>query len=323
MFPYEVILHGIAGSIAAVMSTCLLFPIDQIKTHLQLSEKNNSDEDTSITTTIKKIHKTSGIQGFYRGIIPVIFGNIVSQFVYFFWYNFLKIATGTYQSSMLQYAKCSMLAGLIASICTNPFWVLQTRMLKSKGGVITVAMQMYQEDGLKAFFKGLSTSLILVTNPIINYMIYESYKVWAQSLLIDSKYDALIFFFGGALGKFFATVATYPYQLLRTKAHIAKEQGYLQMIKTIYIQGGIPAFFRGLLPKLSQTVLANAFNIMFYEQIFKLLEKAIIILHENQVYHESVKVIVLAAFLYVAANWKINQEAKPEAKEQKEACKQY
>lgn len=72
-------------------------------------------------------------------------------------------------------------------------------------------MQMYQEDGLKAFFKGLSTSLILVTNPIINYMIYESYKIWAQSLFIDSKYDALIFFFGGALGKFFATVATYPY----------------------------------------------------------------------------------------------------------------
>lgn len=54
---------------------------------------------------------------------------------------------------------------------------------------------------------------------------------------------------------------------------------------------------------------------MFYEQIFKLLEKAIIILHENQVYHESAKIIVLAAFLYIAANWKINQEVKPEAKE--------
>lgn len=72
-----------------------------------------------------------------------------------------------------------MLAGLIASICTNPFWVLQTRMLKTKGGVIKVATQMYEEEGLAAFFKGITTSLILVTNPIINYMIYETYKIWA------------------------------------------------------------------------------------------------------------------------------------------------
>lgn len=53
------------------------------------------------------------------------------------------------------------------------------------------------------------------------------------------------------------------------------------MILSIYNQGGVPAFFRGLLPKLSQTVLANAFNIMFYEEIFKFLEKLIVIVQGN------------------------------------------
>lgn len=39
------------------------------------------------------------------------------------------------------------------------------------------------------------------------------------------------------------------------------------------MEDGISAFFKGLLPKLSQTVLSNAFGVMFYEEIFLFLER--------------------------------------------------
>ena len=78
------------------------------------------------------------------------------------------------------------------------------------------------------FFKGLSTSLFLVSNPVINYIFYESYKTYTASLNYHPSYDAVIFFIGGAIAKLIATTFTYPYQLIRTKSHV-------QTLKTIRI----------------------------------------------------------------------------------------
>jgi hypothetical protein len=70
---------------------------------------------------------------------------------------------------------------------------------------------MYNQGGIQIFFKGLSTSILLVFNPIINYVVYEIYKQWAFNSLYENHYESLIFFFGGALSKFVATIFTYPY----------------------------------------------------------------------------------------------------------------
>lgn len=56
-------------------------------------------------------------------------------------------------------------------------------------------------------------------NPLINFLIYESYKDWATAFF-NSNSNPIIYFIGGALGKFTATIATYPYQLIRTKSHV-------------------------------------------------------------------------------------------------------
>lgn len=64
--------------------------------------------------------------------------------------------------------------------------------------------------GFKKLFKGLSVSFVLVLNPIINYFIYEKVKIYAI-LYKGTKYESIIYFLSGGLGKFFATIVTYPY----------------------------------------------------------------------------------------------------------------
>ncbi|EGR34281.1 mitochondrial carrier protein, putative, partial [Ichthyophthirius multifiliis] len=198
-------------------------------------------------------------------------------------YNFLKLMINQHKLSIFQYAMCSMIAGMIASFFTNPFWVIHTHMIKYHTSLFNTISNMFMQGGFLIFFKGLTSSLLLVFNPIINYVIYESYKQWVFKIFVDNNYEGLIFFFGGALSKFIATVFTYPYQLIRTKQHIIKNKNYLEILSSIYEQNGISGFFVGLLPKLSQTVLSSALFILFYEKIYQLLEK-IIIYNENLYY---------------------------------------
>lgn len=49
---------------------------------------------------------------------------------------------------------------------------------KAKQNMIDVVKQIYQQEGLQAFFKGVLPNLVLVTNPIINFVVYEAVKKW-------------------------------------------------------------------------------------------------------------------------------------------------
>lgn len=100
-------------------------------------------------------------------------------------------------------------------------------MLESKqNGIRSVIREAHEAEGIRVFFKGLSTSLFLVSNPVINYIFYESYKTYTASLNYHPSYDAMIFFIGGAIAKLIATTFTYPYQLIRTKSHVSKSSSY-------------------------------------------------------------------------------------------------
>lgn len=68
----------------------------------------------------------------------------------------------------------------------------------------------------KGLFKGLSASMMLIVNPIINTFVYEFMKDLLLPLFHQDN-DEIVYFISGATSKFVATIITYPYQLLRTK----------------------------------------------------------------------------------------------------------
>ncbi len=68
-------------------------------------------------------------------------------------------------------------------------------------------------------WKGLSSSLILVSNPIIQFVIYEQLKK-VITIDKDSKLYDLVIFLMGALSKMISTIFTYPLTVIRTKQHV-------------------------------------------------------------------------------------------------------
>ena len=49
----------------------------------------------------------------------------------------------------------------------------------TKKGTLEIMREIYQREGISAFFKGCIANLILVINPVINFVIYEFLKKFA------------------------------------------------------------------------------------------------------------------------------------------------
>ena len=72
--------------------------------------------------------------------------------------------------SYVNFLFASFLAGVIASIGSNPFWVVNGVMIKYKDenkSFFATFKKIYTTEGIPAFFKGVLASISLVCNPII------------------------------------------------------------------------------------------------------------------------------------------------------------
>lgn len=151
---------------------------------------------------------------------PLVVGNGLAYGIYFVVYEKLKAILHTDPNSMVSIIKCSGLAGIIGSIATNPFYVLQTRQSKENKPVLSILKKMIHDEGFLALWKGMLASVILVANPIIQFVTYEWLK---KTLTKDGNVlSSITVFLIGAISKILATIFTYPYTLLRTRQQIIK-----------------------------------------------------------------------------------------------------
>ena len=68
-----------------------------------------------------------------------------------------------------------------------------------------------KEDGIAGFFRGLGPALMLVSNPVIQYTVYERLLVYFDGRRKLTPVDYLVL---GAVAKLCATCVTYPYIVL-------------------------------------------------------------------------------------------------------------
>lgn len=81
----------------------------------------------------------------------------------------------------------TLISGCTNTIITNPIWFINTRMTISqdKKGFFKTITDIYNNEGIKAFYKGLLPNMMLVINPIINFVIYEALK----KILLKNKFS--------------------------------------------------------------------------------------------------------------------------------------
>jgi len=94
-------------------------------------------------------------------------------------------------------------------------WILSSNCI-CEGGLVKMA----QQEGVTSLWNGTIPSLILVSNPAIQFMTYEAIKRRLHALCDKQHLSGLVYFFVGAVAKAVATVLTYPLQLVQTKLRV-------------------------------------------------------------------------------------------------------
>lgn len=160
-----------------------------------------------------------------------------------------------------------MLAGSVNVIITSPLWVVNTRMKMKKNPYSSLfegLLDVFQKEGVKGLWSGTLPSLLLVSNPAIQFMVYEALK---RRLLSRGQFDIYAAFFVGAIAKAVATTVTYPLQLVQARLRAGTSmRPLLTSVKSKPL-----TLFRGLEAKLLQTVLTAALMFLIYEKVVRLV----------------------------------------------------
>lgn len=152
-------------------------------------------------------------------------------------------------------------------------------------GTLRAAHEVYSEAGIAGFWKGIIPTLIMVCNPSIQFMIYESSLKHLKSRRAARKQGhgsknptALEVFLLGALAKLGATISTYPLLVVKSRLQAKQEiggnisfrySGTIDAIIKMIRYEGLSSFYKGMSTKIVQSVFAASVLFMVKEEILK------------------------------------------------------
>ncbi|KAJ3040883.1 hypothetical protein HDV00_010343 [Rhizophlyctis rosea] len=274
--------QAMAGFLAGAVSTVLLHPLDLIKTKLQV---DSSKRRLSSVKIAQLIHKEDGLRGLYRGVSPNFAGATLSWGLYFWWYARIKDYMEKNEAGRLepwQHLLASAEAGALTAACTNPFWVIKTRMCATRSSdpgayksLRDGLTRLWQHEGLKGYYKGIVPALFGVSHGALQFMAYEEMKHWRSDSKGVNDIETLEYITMASLSKIFATICTYPYQVLRSRLQYqighkdVVYKGVIGSIRTIYAQEGLYGFYKGMGLNIIRVLPGTCVTFGVYEAVSK------------------------------------------------------
>lgn len=200
---HSVFLGGELKSFLGLLTSILTNPIWVIKTRMLSTGSQVPGAYASFTTGAKQIFQTEGIPGFYRGLLPALFGvghGALQFMAYEKMKNYRSQMTATRASGSdaadepqisdtkrnlgnLDFFVTSSLSKIFAGCVTYPYQVLRSRLqtydahLVYRGAGDAIA-QIWAREGPAGFYKGLGPNLFRVLpSTWVTFLVYENTKV--------------------------------------------------------------------------------------------------------------------------------------------------
>lgn len=284
---------AIAGATGAVLANAMVYPLDIVKTRLQVQVKPKPTDTapTGVDPThynstwdaISKIVANDGIQGLYAGINGALIGVASTNFAYFYWYSVVRTLyissrkVPTPPSTVIELS-LGAVAGAIAQVFTIPVAVITTRQQtqgkgERKGMLDTARDVVDSEDGWSGLWRGLKASLVLVVNPAITYGAYQRLK----DVLFPDKVNLRPWeaFLLGAISKSLATIATQPLIVAKVglqsrpprSRHGKPFKSFIEVMQFIVHNEGLLGLFKGIAPQISKGLLVQGLLMMTKERM--------------------------------------------------------
>ena len=146
----------------------------------------------------------------------------------------------------------------------------------------STTVDIFRNQGVRGFYRGLSASLLGVTEGTIQWTLYEQFKRWARAGPDGNPVEGSEWKVSLAAGaaKFVATIITYPHEVVRTRLRqplppsgVPKYRSLAQTFKLVVHEEGWRVLYSGLSAHLLR-VIPNAITMFaVYEGVLTYVEK--------------------------------------------------
>ncbi|KAI6016027.1 hypothetical protein PISMIDRAFT_158488 [Pisolithus microcarpus 441] len=267
----------IAGAMAGITEHAVMFPIDSIKTRMQVFATSPAAVYTGIGNAFTRISSTEGMRALWRGVSSVILGAGPAHAVHFGTYEFVKDFAGGRAggNQPLTTAVAGAAATIASDALMNPFDVIKQRMQVHQSefrSVFTAMRVVYRTEGLAAFYVSYPTTLMMsVPFTAAQFTVYEQVK---RLLNPRGEYSPSSHVIAGALAGGVAAGVTTPLDVAKTllqtrgtsqDSELRRVRGMWDAFRIVWMRDGIKGFFRGMSPRMLMHMPSNALCWLSYE----------------------------------------------------------
>ncbi|KAI0840086.1 mitochondrial carrier [Hypoxylon sp. FL0890] len=270
----------VAGGIAGGVESACTYPFEFAKTRVQLYGHEGIRNPFMV---VAKVAREEGLRALYKGCSTMIVGSIGKDAVRFVAFDSIRSLFEdpvTHRSSTAQSIASGMLTGVVASTAVvTPSERIKTALIddartskRFRSPIHCVAVLWREQGPLRALYSGYTTTTLKqIGTTGFRLGSYAALKDWERGHGIPVD-NAVTSFANGAFAGTLTTLATQPFDTVKTKAQQARAVGTMECVRVIFAEDGVRGFWRGTVMRLGRTVMAGGILFTANEQALKLLK---------------------------------------------------
>lgn len=270
-----------AGCIAGGIEATAVWPMEFIKTQLQLQSKAKGAQlpYTGMISGLSYTVRTTGFFSLYRGLAPTLIGSIPKAGIRFGLNAVIKDNLRD-KDGKLTLGK-NFIAGLGAGvseaiIIVAPVETVKTKCIETNMPFVKGFTHIIKTEGIAGVYQGAAaTAMKQGSNQGLRFMWFNKYKDIVTNEG-EKPMTPLLGLFGGMSAGCFSTLGNNPFDVVKTRMQGTKAAQYantLDCFKQIMQKEGIQAFYAGVVPRLGRVVPGQGIIFMSFETIQQNLEK--------------------------------------------------
>jgi len=269
-----------AGCIAGGVEATAVWPMEYIKTQLQLQSKTKGAKlpYTGMISGLTYTVRTTGVISLYRGLAPTLLGSIPKAGIRFGLNSVIKDMLRD-EKGNLTVAK-NFVAGLGAGvseaiIIVAPVETVKTKCIEMDLPFVKGFKHIIATEGIGGIYQGaFATALKQGSNQGLRFMWFNEYK---RIVTNDGEKATtpLIGLLGGMSAGCFSTLGNNPFDVVKTRMQGTKASQYsstMDCFKQIISKEGVAALYAGVVPRLGRVVPGQGIIFMSFDMIQVALE---------------------------------------------------
>lgn len=259
----------LAGSLAGTIETTTVWPMENIKTQLQLYPDRQKAPFKGIFSCARYNIKHSGIGSLYRGLAPILLATFPKAGIRFASQSYYRDWFGT---SNLGIFSSGVMAGITESVLvTTPAETIKTRVINQQQRLLPGLVHIYRTGGMSGFYRGLiPTSLKAASNQGTRFLVYGQYKGHIET---TGKFTSQNAFLGGMLAGGISVLLNNPFDVIKTQIQANTHLNSLpDTAKHLYRKHGLGFTTLGINARLARVVPGQGVLFLTYDSIFNWLD---------------------------------------------------